>query len=702
MSKKPKSLKDLKKATETVGPDATPKKTSQNIHAAIGNAKGNQIKALIVGSIVVFILLVAMSTFYMFSKGLAVLIKPEDALTNGYVTLESGLGWVSDDQEVFVLGSSYQISVHAADFISQTIDITNDQKTSFIEVVLQPKPATLHIKTDPVKEGTKWLIDGKQVTTNKQLDTELPPGDYQLIVDHPYFDPINQTLTLNRAENVNRVIPLNKTQGQISLQSIPSGASAVLDGVTPIILPYSGLIDGGKHSIQINANGYTPIIDQIEITNTQKVIQRNYRLEPMQAGVQINVQPQSARITIDGKSVNSAKITPVNANQSYRIEVSYQGYVPERRTVRIPPGQTEQLSFTLKPAYGTITFSTEPRGADIFINGQNKGKTPLTTNLQVLPTKVEYRRIGYRAVVENITPVLNKTTTVNARLLTELDARLQELPRVMTDSAGIELVRFKPDRQAFFIGAQRGDPGQMANEIYRQVQLTKYFYASKYEVTANQFRKFAPSYTNTGANNMPATQVTWLEAAQFCNWLSNQEKLNPFYTIRSGQVVGYDPYADGYRLPSESEWEWLARKSRRQQITPFTWGSRSTVTSTAGNLADEAAKSSVPKYIPNYTDGYATLAPVGSFPTEISGLHDMSGNVREWVNDRYALNVPARGTIAVNYFGPQSGDGHVVKGSSYRTANLTNLRAASRQKEGISADDIGFRVVRYVYGAEDK
>lgn len=699
MPKKPTSLKDLKKASQE---NKKPGNMHQNIHAAIGNAKGNQIKGLVVGSAVILTLVAVLSAFYIFSRGMAVKITPADATPSGYVTLEAGLGWVSDEQEVFVFGSSYQIGVHAEDFISQLIHITPDNQTNFLEVLLVPKPAVLNLTTDPAQDGTKWILGNKQVSTRASLEMELGPGEHKLLVDHPYFEHARLNLNLKRAEQLNLTIPLSRIQGQISLQSVPTGASAILDGQATVALPYSGLLDGGKHSIQIQAAGYLPISDQVEITNTQKLVQRNYRMQPVQSTVRVSAQPTSARITLDGRSINNNSLTTINANQSYSIEVSGKGYETDRRTVRVDPGQTQEISIELKAAIGPVTFVSEPTGAEVFIGGLKQGRTPVTIDLQVLPTRVEFRRTGYRPAVKNTTPVTDETTTLKATLLTELDARLNELPRVMTNSAGLELVRFKPDQQAFFIGAKRGEIGQRANEIYRQMQLTKYFYAGKHEVTVGQFRKFSPSYGSAQANNMPATSITWLQAAQFCNWLSQQEKLKPFYTIRSGQVVGYDTYADGYRLPTETEWEWLARKTKRRQLTPFAWGSRETITSASGNLADESAKGSAPRYIPKYTDGYAKLAPVGSFPAELSGLHDMSGNVREWVNDRYALTVPATGSVAVNYFGPAAGDGHTVKGSSYKTANLTNLRAASRDKEIDAAEDIGFRVARYVYGAEDK
>ena len=699
MTKKPKSLKDLKKVNQKENEAPA---SLKNIHAAIGDAKGNQTKNLIVGISVTFALALFGAIFFIYSQAMTLKIGPEKAIPSGYVTLDTGLGWVSDENQVFVLGSSYRISVHAEGFISEIIDITPEFGKSYLEVTLAPKPASINVTTDPEQEGTKWRLGNKFVSTRASFKAELQPGEHQLTADHPYFEPLTRTLILERAQEVELVLPLSKIQGKVMVKSVPSSAFMTVDGGPPTMLPYDGFLDGGKHIIQIQAAGYVTVSDQIEVTNTQRKILRNYRLRAMLSGVLVLAQPGSARITLDGRAINNGSAASIDANKSYNIVVSQKGYVAERRTVRVSSGQTQELTIRLKRATGPVKFSSLPSGADVLINGQHRGQTPLEIELQALPARVEFRRSGYRTSTATTTPVADQPTAVNVKLLTELEARLRELPRAMTDKAGVQLIRFKPDQKAFYIGAARGEIGQRANEILRQNQLTKHFYAGKYEITFGQYRKYQSGFGGGQANNMPATGVTWAQAAQFSNWLSAQEGLNPFYRISGRQVVGYDLYADGYRLPSEAEWEWLARKAKRLEITPYTWGAKKAVTSASGNLADESAKGSVPTYVPRYNDKYAALAPVGSFPAEVSGLHDMSGNVREWVNDRYSLSVPAKGTVAVNSFGPRSGDGNVVKGSGFRSASLTELRAASRHQEYSASNDIGFRVVRYVYGAEDR
>lgn len=699
MAQKPKSLKDLKKMGQAAQQAEGSRK---NIHSALDDAKGNQVKGLVVSVCAVAMLLMAGAVFYIFSQATTVKIGPVDAEPSGYVTLEDGLGWVSDEDQVYVLGSNYQIAVHAEGFVSETIDIIPESTNSFIEVTLDPKPALVTVTTEPAQEGTKWSLDNELISTSANLQMKIEPGDHQIVVNHPYFEPIERTLTLERAQEIDFTFPLNNVTRPINIQSKPTGAFMTVDNGSPIMLPHTGSLAGGKHIVQIQAAGYVPISDQIEVTNTDTVIERNYRLRAMQSGVIVYAEPSSVRIALDGRSINNGSVATINANQSYDIQVSQQGYISERRSVRVPPAQTQELSIQLKQAMGQVSFSSQPRGADVFINEQNLGQTPLSVELQTLPTQVEFRRQGYRTLSTTTVPVLNKPTAVNVKLLTELNARLRELPTVMTDRSGVQLVRFKPDQNAFFIGAPRSEVGQRANEILRQVQLTKHFYASKYEITVGQFRKFQPGFAGGQASNMPVTGVSWAEAVQFCNWLSEQEGLAVFYQINGGQVTGYNIYADGYRLPSEAEWEWLARKAKRREMTPYTWGTKKTITTASGNLADESAKGKVRSFIPRYNDKYAALAPVGSFPAEVSGLHDMSGNVREWVNDRYALIVPATGDIAVNSFGPPYGEGNAVKGSGFKSSSNTDLRAASRHQGRSASDDIGFRVVRFVYGAEDR
>ena len=166
------------------------------------------------------------------------------------------------------------------------------------------------------------------------------------------------------------------------------------------------------------------------------------------------------------------------------------------------------------------------------------------------------------------------------------------------------------------------------------------------------------------------------------------------------RLVSSSLAADGYRLPTEAEWEWLARKAGRRAVTRFTWGDDYQVPRGSGNLADESARTQVAQFVPQYTDGFAGVAPVGSFGADAAGLHDISGNVSEWVHDFYQITPATNQQVLRNPAGPAFGEGHVVKGSSWRSGTPTTLRAAYREPGSGGRDDLGFRVVRYVYGAD--
>jgi formylglycine-generating enzyme required for sulfatase activity len=120
------------------------------------------------------------------------------------------------------------------------------------------------------------------------------------------------------------------------------------------------------------------------------------------------------------------------------------------------------------------------------------------------------------------------------------------------------------------------------------------------------------------------------------------------------------------------------------------------------NIADEAAKGQMTFYVPNYNDGYVSVAPVGSFKKEFSGLFDMAGNVSEWVHDVYSVMPPMANTTVENPLGKQRGQSHVIKGANFRSGSITMLRPAFREGLTTGRDDVGFRIGRYLYGGKNE
>jgi formylglycine-generating enzyme required for sulfatase activity len=365
--------------------------------------------------------------------------------------------------------------------------------------------------------------------------------------------------------------------------------------------------------------------------------------------------------------------------------------------------EERQISFDLHEETGKVEISSSPP-ATVWIGDKDHGESPVSIDLPAVAYEITLRKPGYRSVSKTVKPQGAKVQKVSVTLLTEYQARLQEAPREYTNQAGIKLKLFVIQDE-FTMGAPRSEKGQRANEFQRKIRLTRPFYAGLFEITNSQFTQFDQNgrfnrQKTAGTDSTPVTSVSWQEAAAFCNWLSVKEKLRPFYNTVNGQVTGFDMHSDGYRLLSEGEWEWLARKAGKSKQTIFSWGDDTVIPLKVTNVADESAKGRVKFYVPNYNDGYSAVAPVGSFNRESSGLYDMAGNVSEWVHDVYSIVPPPAGTIVTNPLGQQHGDAHVVKGANWRSGTITTLRPAFREGLTAGRDDVGFRIGRYLYGGE--
>lgn len=205
------------------------------------------------------------------------------------------------------------------------------------------------------------------------------------------------------------------------------------------------------------------------------------------------------------------------------------------------------------------------------------------------------------------------------------------------------------------------------------------FLMDEHEVTQEVYEKVIGTNPSRRKNPQnPVEQVTWIAAAKFCNARSLQEGLKPCYDTNTWAC---DFSANGYRLPTEAEWEYAYRAGSSTQF--YFSGSTQDLKSFAWFEGNSQTK-------PH---------PVGQRRPNAWGLYDMAGNVWEWCNDFYGVKY-YRQSPTDNPRGPQEGEKRVLRGGAWSTsadsctAFVRNCDEAGLTDVCLTMDSNGFRCVR--------
>ena len=359
----------------------------------------------------------------------------------------------------------------------------------------------------------------------------------------------------------------------------------------------------------------------------------------------------------------------------WKVEIYLDGAYEKTLYFTIDPnaGKTQQ---------GTVRIESSPTGAEVYVNGSYKGTTPYTLTTNAGNYEVEVRKSGYVTQKRTIRIVSGGSATERFTL-----TGVQASTPTPSTPSGMVLV----NRGSFQMGNVNNDKeGDDDEKPVHTVTLTYDYWMGKYEVTFAEYDVFCnatgrskPNDEGWGRVTRPVMNVTWWDAIAYCNWLSEKEGIAKAYDSngnlldRNGRTTTDITKVQGYRLPTEAEWEYAARGGIRPCVYKY---SGSEILGEVGWFLSNSTRKT---------------QPVGEKKANELGIYDMSGNVWEWCHDCYGYYTKEK---QKNKIIENRSNLRVQRGGSWY--NVERHCCVFKRESGTPAsalNNLGFRIARTCY-----
>ena len=468
----------------------------------------------------------------------------------------------------------------AAEVVPETPPEPAPTRMAALAVLTRPAGAQVFLDEVPVGE-TPLELDG------------LVPGDYRIALRHPHYDDVTSELALPEGPSTFEW-ELVRATGALRVVTTPAGAWVESDGsrladATPATL--DGL-PAGPVTLRLGTPGYVSADVDAEVPKDDTGA-LEFALERAFGTLTLALEPPDAEVDLlDAEVPYRPGVRLPEGRQ--RIAVARQGYRTVTRTLQVA-GVTEH-EVALVPEWHSLTVVTNPPGAAVTFVDSADAYSP-----GVLMPPGEYRLqaelLGYAPWTGTVRH--GGAPTMHAVALEFVSAEYADPLR----SGGTGPQMAVVPAGSFRMGCVAGNACAAEERPVRTVTIEAPFSLSKYEVTFEDFDRFAeaagrerPDDQGWGRGRRPVINVSWADAEAYAEWLSAE-------TGRS------------YRLPSEAEWEYAARAGGD---TPYGWSDAIDGEANCDGCGRRSLRRTV-------------LA--GTFRANAWGLHDMHGNVWEWVRD---------------------------------------------------------------------
>jgi len=428
--------------------------------------------------------------------------------------------------------------------------------------------------------------------------------------------------------------------------------------------------------------------------------------------IQIETEPTNAPIYINNEYLGNSPLKTQLTEGSHTIEAKKDGYNAKTIIKKIDSEISDQreletIKLALDKQIRKILIKTNPVGAGIYINGIYRGTSPKTLlDLEMGTYSLVLEKSGYAKQTHHFIVDDYGTKDLNFTLNPEYQPSANAPEQVLVKGG------------TFQMGDEFGDLWEACRPVHT-VKLTYDFYIGKYEITFDEYDAYCEAagkskpeayryeYENgkwvrgkeMGRSSRPVIHVTWYDAIAYCNWLSDIEGLAKAYDD-SGNLLNKDgnktteiTSVEGYRLPTEAEWEYAARGGH-QMNDHFKYAGSDNLEE-VGWFSQNSGKRGYLIWMTFHVKNLDMESKeVGQKKPNELVLYDMSGNVLEWCHDWYGKDYykksPPENPVNFN-----SATYKIVRGGSW--FNLEEDCRITSHFGTIPSDkdnNIGFRIAR--------
>ena len=595
----------------------------------------------------------------------------------------------------------YQLTASKSGYypLEETIKIGMLSSYTF-KRTLRKKPGLVTINVDP-PQLARVYIDNRYVGVAPMQDVALTAGTHTIELQRYRFQPLWSELQVAGAEQKQQFsFAMVPDWATVSLDSNPREAQVWLNGERHGPTPLNVELNAGTHHLELVHPDFAAHIADFVVLPNQPLDLGIIELDRDPSYLVIKSQPVNATVFVNEQQRGTTPLTiTVLPNVDYKLRFTKPGYRSLSRSARVTAGESKTLTVGLQAILATVHLDVNPKTAMVIVDGKFQGHGDQTLSLTTASHTIEVKESGYKPYVLTITPQAKHPVHEKISLALR-ESTAANFPAKITNSQGQQLQLIGPSE--FTMGASRREQGRRANEVLRNIKLQRRFYIGTKEVSNEEFARFDAKHNSGSFSGVdltpakqPVTNITWEQAARYCNWLSKREDLPISYREKNGKLIAASPLLTGYRLVTEAEWSRVARVKSDGSLLRYAWGDQYPPTELNGNYADEKAKQVVGLIIADIDDGFAGPAPIGSFAANQNGLYDIAGNVAEWMHDYYTIYSAPRSQVSVDPAGPTQGKHHVVRGASWLRGTLSNTRLSYRDYREKPQPDIGFRIARY-------